>query len=344
MPDPRFFHDRGPASLGDLATLAGATLADPAAATTLVAGIAPLNRAEADMVSFFFDARYAADLTESKAGACFVPAKFGDRVPPGCAALVTSEPQVAYAKTAEWFYPPHRMAGEDPLIHPSALLEDGVGLAPSVVIGANARIGRGTTIGPNTVIGPGVEIGRDCRIGSNVSVTFALVGDRVRLLSGAVIGEAGFGMAGGSGGIVDIPQLGRVIVQDNVTVGANSCIDRGAYDDTVIGESTKIDNLVQIGHSVRLGRGCLLASQVGISGSTVVGDGVRFGGQAGIADHLNIGNGATLLARAGLMNDVPAGEAWGGTPAVPRRQWLRQSIWLARVSENKKKGEGDTKE
>jgi UDP-3-O-[3-hydroxymyristoyl] glucosamine N-acyltransferase len=344
MPDPRFFHDRGPASLGDLIALTGAVLADPAAAKVVVAGIAPLNRAGPDVASFFFDARYAEDLSYSKAGACFVPQKMAERLPAGCAALITPEPQVAYAKVADWFYPPHRMAGDDPLIHPSALLEDGVGLAPSVVIGANARIGRGTTIGPNTVVGPGVEIGRDCRIGSNVCITFALVGDRVRLLSGAVIGEAGFGMAGGAEGIVDIPQLGRVIVQDNVTIGANSCIDRGAFDDTVIGESTKIDNLVQIGHSVRLGRGCLLASQVGISGSTVVGDGVRFGGQAGIADHLTIGDGATLLARAGLMNDVPAREAWGGTPAVPRRQWLRQSIWLARLSDPKKKGEGDTKE
>jgi len=344
MPDPRFFHDRGSAPLGELAALAGARLADSAAAKILVAGIAPLNRAGPDTASFFFDARYAEDLSYSKAVACFVPQKMAERLPPGCAGLITPEPQVAYAKVAEWFYPPHRMSGDDPLIHPSALLEDGVSLAPSVVIGANARIGRGTTIGPNTVIGPGVEVGRDCRIGSNVSLTFALVGDRVRLLSGAVIGEAGFGMAGGAEGIVDIPQLGRVIVQDNVTIGANTCIDRGAFDDTVIGESTKIDNLVQIGHSVRLGRGCLLASQVGISGSTVVGDGVRFGGQVGIADHLTIGDGATLLARSGLMNDVPAREAWGGTPAVPRRQWLRQTVWLARMSENKKKGEGDTKE
>jgi UDP-3-O-[3-hydroxymyristoyl] glucosamine N-acyltransferase len=343
MPDPRFFHDRGPVSLADLVGLTDATLSDPTAAKVVVTGIAPLNRADAGVASFFFDARYAEDLACSKAGACFVPAKMADRLPAGCVGLITAQPQIAYAKAAEWLYPPHRMGGEDPLIHPSALLEDGVGLAPSVVIGANARIGRGTTIGPNTVIGPGVEIGRDCRIGSNVSITFSLVGDRVRLLSGAVIGEAGFGMAGGAEGIVDIPQLGRVIIQDNVTIGANSCIDRGAYDDTVIGESTKIDNLVQIGHSVRLGRGCLLASQVGISGSTVVGDGARFGGQAGIADHLHIGDGATLLARAGLMNDVPPREAWGGTPAVPRRQWLRQTIWLARLSDNKKKGEGETK-
>jgi UDP-3-O-[3-hydroxymyristoyl] glucosamine N-acyltransferase len=193
------------------------------------------------------------------------------------------------------------------------------------------------------VIGPGVQIGRQARIGANATISFALIGDRVKIYAGAAIGEAGFGAAGGSAGIVDLPQLGRVIIQDDVTVGANSCIDRGAYDDTVIGENTKIDNLVQIAHGVRLGRSCLVASQVGISGSTVVGDGVRFGGQAGIADHLRIGDGATLLARAGLMNDVPAGEAWAGTPATTRRQWLRQSIWLARAAGKQERGGSDPK-
>jgi UDP-3-O-[3-hydroxymyristoyl] glucosamine N-acyltransferase len=344
MPDPRFFRDRGPVALRTLVELTGARLADAAAGEVMVAGVAPLNRAGPDELSFFSDGKYADDLAGSRARACFLPEKLADRAPAGCILVLTAEPQVAYAKTADWLYPPHTMVADDPLVHPSALLEEGVQLAPSVVIGANARIGGGTSIGPNTVIGPGVEVGRDCRIGSNVSVSFALVGDRVRLLSGAVIGEAGFGMAGGVSGIFDIPQLGRVILQDNVTVGANSCIDRGSFEDTVIGDSTKIDNLVQIGHSVRLGRGCLVAAQVGISGSVTAGDGVRFGGQVGIADHLNIGDGAALLARAGLMHDVPAREAWGGYPAVPRRDWLRQTVWLARATGKIKRGEGDTKE
>jgi UDP-3-O-[3-hydroxymyristoyl] glucosamine N-acyltransferase len=167
----------------------------------------------------------------------------------------------------------------------------------------------------------------------------------VKLYAGAVIGEAGFGVTGGRAGLMDIPQLGRVILQDGVTVGANSCIDRGAFEDTVIGEDTKIDNLVQIGHNVRVGRGCLFASQVGVSGSTVIGDGVRFGGQAGIADHLNISDGATLMARAGLMNDIGPGEIWGGTLAFPRRQWFRQTAWLAKsAGGGRKKGGGGSKE
>ena len=344
MPDPRFFYDRGPVSLQELLALTGAKLGDSAQSVGVIAGISPLNRAGLGDATFFSDGRYAADLARTQAAACFVPDPLADKLPAGCVGLLTPEPQLAYAKAAAWFYPSHQMMRDDPLVHPTAVLEDEVSLAPSVVIGANARVGRGTRVGPNSVIGPGVEVGRNCEIGSNVSLTFALVGDRVRILSGAVVGEAGFGIAGGAAGVFDIPQLGRVILQDDVTVGANSCIDRGAFDDTIIGESTKIDNLVQIAHSVRLGRGCLVASQVGISGSVTVGDGVRFGGQAGIADHLKIGDGATLLAKAGLMQDVPAKQAWGGFPAVPRREWLRQAIWLSRGSGRPKRGEGDTQE
>src|SRR5262249_23744937 len=156
----------------------------------------------------------------------------------------------------------------DTPVHPTAELENGVHVGFGVVIGAGARIGRGTVVGPNSVIGPGVAIGRDCVIGSNVVMGFALIGDRVRLLSGAVIGEAGFGVAGSSEGALDVPQLGRVILQDGVSVGANSCVDRGAYDDTVVGENTKIDNLVQIAHNVLIGRNCVFAAHSGISGST----------------------------------------------------------------------------
>ncbi|MBV9508711.1 MAG: UDP-3-O-(3-hydroxymyristoyl)glucosamine N-acyltransferase [Caulobacteraceae bacterium] len=270
-----------------------------------------------------------------------MPAGDADQLPEGCIALATSEPHVAYAKLAAWLHPPREMEPGDPPVHPSAVLEEDVRLGPYVVIGAGARIGRGTRIGANSVIGPGVQIGRDGQIGANVNISFALVGDRVRLLAGATIGEAGFGIAGGPSGMFDVPQLGRVILQDDVTVGANSCIDRGGFEDTVIGESTKIDNLCQVGHNTRLGRGCVLVSQVGVSGSVTAGDGVRFGGQAGIADHLTIGDGATLMARTGLISNVPAREVWGGYPAMPRRQWLKQHAWLAKAAGKPKKGEGD---
>jgi len=336
MPDPRFFQDRGVISLQAVAELTGAVLADDSQARRTIAGVAPLNRAGEDEVSFLSDKKLRDDFAHTGAGACFVSAELAGMAPVGCVTLITPEAQFAFAKLASHLHPTHPFEAGAPAIHPTAVIESDVLIAPGVVIGARAVIGRGTRIGANAVIGGGVEIGRDCEIGARVSLSFALVGDRVKLYAGAVIGEAGFGVTGGRAGLMDIPQLGRVILQDGVTVGANSCIDRGAFGDTVIGEETKIDNLVQIGHNVQVGRRCLFASQVGISGSTVIGDGVQFGGQAGIADHLNIGDGAILVARAGLMKDVPAGEIWGGSPALLARQWFRQTAWLTRQAGSKK--------
>jgi UDP-3-O-[3-hydroxymyristoyl] glucosamine N-acyltransferase len=218
------------------------------------------------------------------------------------------------------------------LVDDDAMLESAVTLGEGVVVGPGAEIGRGSVIGPYSVIGPGVTLGRNCHIGSHVSIGFAMIGDRVRILSGARIGEAGFGVAPSREGPIDIPQLGRVIIQDNVTIGAGSCVDRGAWDDTVIGEGSKLDNLVHVGHNVRLGRNCLLAAYTGISGSVIVGDNVSFGGRAGVADHVTIGDGASIAAAAGVMKNVPPGEVWGGSPARPVRRWMRETAWLARMA------------
>ncbi len=335
MPDPRFFEPLGPVSLGELAEIAGAALADPSQRTANILGVAPLDRAGDGDIAYFFDRRYGDALGKTQARACFVTKAQAGRLPPGCAALITAEPQVAYVRAANRLHRPRVIPPCDRLVHPTAELDEGVVLAPGVVIGPHARIGGGTAIGANTVIGVGVSIGREGQIGPNVSVGFALIGDRVRLLAGARIGEAGFGITGGQDGAIDIPQLGRAILQDGVTVGVNSCIDRGAWDDTVIGENTKLDNLVQIAHNCRIGRNCLAAALTGISGSTVVGDGVRFGGRVGIADHVTIGDGATVLASGGVMRDIPAGETWGGTPAVPSRQWLRQVAALGRLTKGR---------
>ena len=336
MPDLRFFEDLGPVTLAELAALTGAEIVDPATANRQVRAVSVLDSAAADTVTFVSDRRRLPQAHATAAGACFIEASGQGLLPTGCAALVTASPQRAYALAAARLHQP-RLASGKTAIAADASLEPGVVLGPGVVVGAAARIGRGSRIGANTVIGPGVAIGRDCEIAANVTLGFALIGDRVRILAGVVIGEPGFGATAGATGLIDIPQLGRVIVQDGVSVGANTCIDRGAFHDTVIGENTKIDNQVQIGHNVRVGRNCALAAHTGISGSVVIGDGVQFGGRAGVADHISIGDGARIGAGAGVIRDVPAGETWAGYPAKPIRRWMREVAWLSRMADRREK-------
>ncbi len=332
MPDPRFFDSLGPASLSELAQAGSAEIADAALANRLIAHVAPLDTADERSITFFSDAKRKNAAALTRAGACFVRPEHKDLLPATCAALVTMRPQAAWAAAANRLHAPRRHEPGAPPIHPEATLETSVELAPNVTIGQGARIGRGTRIGPGAVIGPGVLIGRDCRIGATAVIGFALLGDGVSVSAGAVIGEAGFGAAPGPRGMVDLPQLGRVVIQDNVTLGANSCVDRGAFGDTTIGENTKIDNLVHVAHNVRIGRNCVLAAYTGVSGSTVVGDGVAFGGKAGVADHLNIGSGASIGAAASVFKDVPDGETWTGFPARPLKRWLRETAWLSRMA------------
>ena len=348
MPDLRFYEDLGPVPLGELAHLTGAELAgaDDAMAGRAIRTVAPLARAEWEAVAFFTDRRYRQALRDTGAGACFVRPEHLDFAPEGCARLVTAEPHAAWSRAALRLHRPRHHPADEPALHPTAEIDPRAALGPGVVVGPGARIGAGSSVGANTVIGPGVSIGEDCRIGANATILFALIGDRVRVLSGAVIGEAGFGVAGAASAVVDVPQLGRVIIENDVTIGASTCIDRGAWDDTVVGEGCKIDNLVQIAHNVRLGRYCLLAAHTGISGSVTVGDGAVFGGRAGIADHLEIGAGARIAAAAGVMKNVPPGEMWVGTPARPIRRFMRETAWLARQAQKperdgERRGDGD---
>ncbi len=330
MPDPRFFDSLRALSVVELAERIGGEVLR--GGDRQVSAVAPLGAAGAGDVAFLGDRKFVAALGQTRAGCVILPAAALEVAPAGAAIIVSDEPQAAWARASACLHRALPLSAAD---HDEAAEDDTVVFEPGVVIGAGARIGRGTRIGANSVIGPGVQIGRDCVIGYNVSVAFALVGDRVRLMSGARIGEAGFGAARSKAGPVDVPQLGRVILQDGVTVGANSCIDRGTYDDTVVGENTKIDNLVMIAHNCVIGRNCLLAAHTGISGSCTVGDNVIFGGQAGVGDHIRIGEGARVAGGAGVLADIPAGETWSGYPAKPIRQSLREAVWLAKQASGK---------
>ena len=304
----------------------------------VIASVAPLASAGADAAAFLSDRKLKAALTQTCAGAVFVRPDAVEDAPAGAAVIVTRTPHAAWSRAADVLVGPRQFRSVDPA---SAAEDATVAFGPGVVVGEGARIGLGTRIGPNTVIGPGVQIGRDCVIGANVSIFFALVGDQVKLSAGVRIGEAGFGAAVSADGPVDVPQLGRVILQDRVTIGANSCVDRGAFDDTVVGEGTKIDNLVMIAHNCVIGRNCLMAAFTGISGSVVVGDGAVFGGRAGVGDHITIGEGARIAAGAGILKNVPAGETWSGYPAKPLRESLREAVWLAKQASGKARGKTD---
>ncbi|SFS73288.1 UDP-3-O-(3-hydroxymyristoyl)glucosamine N-acyltransferase [Brevundimonas viscosa] len=330
MTDPRFFESLLALSVAGLAERIGAEVLR--GGERMISAVAPLASAGPADVAFLGDRRFLDSLRATAAGCVIAPAAAADVVPAGAALIVSGEPQAAWARASLLL---HRPMDLSPIPLARAAEDETVRADPGVVLGQGARIGRGTRIGANTVIGPGVQIGRDCLIGPNVTVSFALVGDRVKLYAGARIGEAGFGAAGSRSGPVDVPQLGRVILQDGVTVGANSCIDRGAYDDTVIGENTKIDNLVMIAHNCVIGRNCLIAAHTGISGSVTVGDGVIFGGKAGIGDHIAIGQGARVAGGAGVLADIPPGETWSGYPAKPIRQFLRETVWVSKQASGK---------
>lgn len=327
MPDRRFFEQTGPLSLADLAAQAGFSVSDDRAASLMIETASPLAKADGGAISYLSDRRYLEDLKQTKAGAVFITEKLADQAPDGVLRIITGEPQAAWSRAAAVLHPTIPYLNTQ-AVHPEARFEEDVYLAPGVTVGQGARIGARTRIGPNAVIGPGVAIGRDCVIGANATVEFALIGDRVAVAAGAVIGSAGFGVAAGAQGLVDIPQLGRVILQDGVSIGANTTIDRGAWTDTIIGENTKLDNQIQIGHGVVMGRNCVMAARCGISGSVTFGDNVQCGGDVGIKDHIKIGNNVQLAARSGVMRDIADGEIVGGAPAQPIKEWMREIAWV----------------
>ena len=344
MADPVFFAPSRSISVGEIAELTGATLTDPAHGSVVVTGIASAaNGAEGKLV-FVEGKRNGELLVQLRAAAVLCTADLVEAVPPHVAALVSARPQWAFALVGRVLYPnaarPQPLTGQtgvspQAFVSPDAELEDGVTVEPGAVIGAGAAIGSGSVIAANAVVGAFCQIGRDCFIGPNSSVQCTLIGNRVVIHGGAQVGREGFGFVAGPRGAERLPQIGRVIIQDDVEIGANTSIDRGALGDTVIGEGTKIDNLVQIAHNVEIGRHCLIAGKVGLSGSVKVGDGAQLGGGAGIADHLSIGAGAQLAAGSGLMHDIPAGERWAGFPAMPFGAFFRQVNAINRLTQRR---------
>ena len=339
MADNRFFRTSPPVSLKEITALTGAVITPSGDDSKLFSDVAPLDRAGAGDISFLDNIKYVSSFAQSKAGACFVRQKFAAQAPDGMILLITEDPYFAYAITARRFYPEPSFTpavSSLAVIAPNAKIGKEVRIDSGVVIGENVHIGDGCWIGANTVIDAGVEIGAGSRIGANCTLSHAILGARVILHRGVHIGQDGFGFAPSKKGVIKVPQLGRVILGDDVDVGSGTCIDRGAGPDTTVGAHTKIDNLVQIGHNVQIGKFCFIAALAGIAGSAHVGDSVMIGGQVGLTGHINIGSGAKIAAQSGVMTDVPPGATFGGSPAVPGRDWHRQTVAIAKLAKRDK--------
>lgn len=340
MPDPRFFDKQQAMTIGDIAKIIPVeNIADIDAGLTL-SDVAPLDTAGPSDLSFLDNVKYKEALTKSKAGACFVHPEYAVLTPAGTVPIITKSPYKAYALVAQHFYPlpvSTGMISDHAHIHDNALLGDHVTVEAGAVIEEGAEIGADSVIESNAVVKRNVKIGSHCRIGANATISHAIIGDYVSVYTGCRIGQDGFGFAIDPAGFVKVPQLGRVIIGDHVEIGANTTIDRGAGPDTVIGQGTWIDNLVQIGHNVKIGRGCVIVAHVGISGSTVLDDFVMMGGQSGVAGHLHIGKGVRVAAQSGIMRDVPAGAEVMGSPAMPLKQAMRQIAVLKKMINTKDK-------
>jgi UDP-3-O-[3-hydroxymyristoyl] glucosamine N-acyltransferase len=320
-------------SVRTLADLAKDLGADVVGDKTLeVCGVRPLDTAKAEHLSFLHNPKYVKEAQSSEAGAILVA---DSESLPGRNLLVCPEPYLALARALEIFHP---MEHPEPGVHPSAVVADDVSVGEGASVGPLASVAAGVTIGDRSQIGAGCILGRDAKIGADcilhprvIVEDHCRLGDRCIVHSGTVIGSDGFGFATVDGTHHKVPQVGIVVLEDDVEIGANVCVDRAALGETRIGRGTKVDNLVQIAHNVEIGEHCLLVAQVGISGSTHIGHHTVFAGQSGCSGHLKIGSGVVLAARAAAYKDVPDGAAMAGAPARPHREWLKANANLQRL-------------
>lgn len=329
MADSRFFERQGPFSLPQIIEATDAELVGSTSVDAMLEDVAPLDQAGPAELSFLDNSKYVDSFSHSRAGACFARRKYAAMAPKGMILLIHDDPYRAYAMAAALFYPP---------------LDQGR-IAATAVIHESAEIGDNADIASGVVIGKGVKIGNNCRIGANTVISHALIGDNAIIHPNVSIGQDGFGFAMGRQGHVKVPQLGRVIIESNVEIGAGSCIDRGTGPDTIIGEGSKIDNLVQIAHNVQIGKHAVIVAQVGISGSSRIGDFSVLAGQAGVAGHITIGKGVKVAAKGGVISDIADGQTMGGIPAIPIRDWHKQTLTLKQmVQQSKKKNTGDSRD
>ncbi len=304
-----------------------------------VTGASSLESAGPEDVSFLARRKYLQYLPATRAAAVIVGRNLGalDDVPEGVSLLWVNDAHTALAETLSALYPEALPA---PGVAPTATLGPGVELGCNVCIGhhtvveAGVKLGDGVRVASHCIIGKHSEIGAGSELKGHVTLyPNTVLGERCIVHSGARIGVDGFGYVFADNGHRKIPQVGRCVIEDEVEIGANTCIDRGSVGETRIGAGTKIDNLVHIAHNVRVGRGCIIVAQVGVAGSTDIGDGVALAGQVGIIGHLTIGDGARVAAQAGVSHDIPAGETWFGYPARPRMQVMRANAALLKLPE-----------
>ncbi|MCZ2328362.1 UDP-3-O-(3-hydroxymyristoyl)glucosamine N-acyltransferase [Bartonella sp. F02] len=340
-----FFMPSRQLTVANVAELTGAKLLNSEFSNTIINTLSSVENAEEGSLVFVERQKFSDALKTSSAVAVFCTQDLISKVPKSMAILLTSTPQRDFAQIGRILFPssvkPIPWFGKNEIsphahIHPTAKIEHDVCIEAGAVIGKNVEIGSGTLISSTAVISENCRIGRECYIAPRVTVQYSLIGNRVHLYPGVCVGQDGFGYVSGVYGIEKIPQLGRVIIEDGVEIGANTTIDRGTFEDTIIGEGSKIDNLVQIAHNVKIGRYCLIAAQCGIAGSTSIGDMSQLGGSVGIADHLQIGKSVQIAAGSGVMNDIPDGEKWCGLPARPLKQWFREMAILRNIGKSKK--------